>query len=219
MSNAVTWADVLEAAKMMGMEPFSEDLPLEEALESFLRKVEETPKEEEGELDPLVVRIYMLLTQDNLPVTGHPSQSMRETSAALEAQGGTSPPDELPVPAGKEPPAKEKVTEKKKKPPKEKKEKPPKEKKEKVPKEKKEKVPGFRGTVRNLLLAGDPEGVIIQKIAAIYVEKGKTQEYGIARGKKIFYDIHKELVNAGKIAAKPKKAPEPIPTEEESPQP
>mgnify|MGYP001230954046 CR=1 FL=1 len=52
---------------------------------------------------------------------------------------------------------------------------------------------GYRGTVREMLLAGEGGEAIIKKIASMYQEKGMSYEYGFDRGKRILGDMALEL--------------------------
>lgn len=53
---------------------------------------------------------------------------------------------------------------------------------------------GYRGTVRDMLLADKTGEEIIKTIAAMYMEKeGKSYEYGFGRGKRILGDMELEM--------------------------
>lgn len=52
---------------------------------------------------------------------------------------------------------------------------------------------GYRGTVRDMLLAGEGGEAIIKKIASMYQEKGMSYEYGFDRGKRILGDMELEM--------------------------
>ena len=52
---------------------------------------------------------------------------------------------------------------------------------------------GYRGTVRKMLLEKKNGEEIVLTIAAMYVEKGMSYEYGFDRGKRILGDMELEL--------------------------
>jgi hypothetical protein len=52
---------------------------------------------------------------------------------------------------------------------------------------------GYRGTVRQMLLENATGEQIIKTIAAMYMEEGKSYEYGFDRGKRILGDMEREL--------------------------
>jgi len=48
---------------------------------------------------------------------------------------------------------------------------------------------GYRGTVREMILAGNTGEEIIKKIAGMYEATGQSHEYGMNRGKRILQDM------------------------------
>ena len=217
--SSVPWTDVVEAAKMVGIDPLSADIPLAEAVNQFGDAVDkianETPQGQEPELDPLVVDVYNNAIIFKVPVTGHPN----EPAEAPAPEAGTESVVEAPLaePGTKGTKKAEKAAEKAAK--KAEKEKKKKEKEaEKAAKKAKssepgarEKETGYAAVLRAGILAKEPEGIVIQKAFEAYKEKGfpegKDEKWALARAKRTYHHVYKQLVDQGRVEPKPKTEP------------
>jgi hypothetical protein len=218
----VPWADVVEAAKMVGIEALPTDIAKAEALEMFGTAVDNianaTPEGQEPDLDPMVIDVFNNAIIFKVPVTGHPSEPEEAPAPAAGGEEVVETPVEEP---GKKTKKVEKEAEKARK--KAEKEAAKKKKAEEKAKKKaestkpgaREKDSGYAAVLRAGILAKDPEGVVIQKCFEEYkknIPEGKDEKWALARAKRTYHHVYAILVKQGRIEPKPK--PEPKPKEE-----
>jgi len=217
---SVPWTDLVEAAKMVGIEELPTDVPKSQAIEMFGTAVDEiankTPEGQEPDLDPLVIDVFNNTVIFKVPVTGHPSEP-DEAPAAEAAEGVVEAPVAEPgskaakkadKEAAKKAKAAEKAAAKKKK-----EDEKAKKKAEASEPGAREKDTGYAAVLRAGILAKEPEGIVIQKAFEEYKKKGfpegKDEKWALARAKRTYHHVYAILVSQGRIEPKPKKEPEP----------
>jgi hypothetical protein len=222
--DSVPWVDVVEAGKKVGIE--LEEMSLDEAKVLFTDTVEATPPEKENDLDPLVVDVFNNMVIFKVPVTGHPDAG----DGVLEV-GAAAPPEESAVPTGegvveaplpettkgknaaekaaaKAAKEKEKADKKAAKEAEKAAKKAAKAEKKESKKGTREKSEGYAAVIRSGILAGDPEGVVIQRAFEAYKAKGipadKDEAWALARAKRTYHYMRAELAKQGRVEPKPK---------------
>lgn len=213
----VSWPDVIEAASKLGVE-IETDLPMNEGTEMFLTEVEKTPAGKEGELDPMVVKVYNDLVgnkEKNIApakVVNHPDQTDEEIAAIMAEEGTEAPETAATItedegdgpPETPEPKAKGKGKGKAKGEGKAKKEKAPK--KPKEPKEKKPSEPGYRQLMMDAILAGKSKEECCAIVVEAYRKKGEVstrgEDWAKKRALRIYGDMLAIGIKEGKVIAK-----------------
>ena len=232
--DSVPWTDVVEAARMVGVETLPENLT--EACNLFADEVDKiaaaTPAGEEPDLDPLVVDVFNNVIIFKVPVTGHPSEPAAPAEASTPVSGDVTTgvvAEPIPESPKKKKTKAEKAAEKKAAKEVAKAEKAAAKEAAKAEKkaakaaakaEKKAATPGARekdtgiaAVLRQGILNGEPEGVVIQKAFEAYkgrgIPAGKDEAWALARSKRTYHHVYAILEKQGRVEPKPAKVKEP----------
>jgi hypothetical protein len=211
----IDFTEFVSACEEIGLTDWPEGTKLSEMIAKFTAAIEAVPPDspEEAALSDDLADVYNALqincTIHNVPEDIRPEPFKKVETQVVETQveEESEKPIEAPEEFVKEEPTvggkKEKKAkkEKKVKVPKE-----PKPKKEKKPKEPREKT-GYVKILRDLILSGESEGTVIEKVKDMYLAAGKDEKKAIERAKKYYYTVVKLLAEEGKIPMPPKKPP------------